>query len=58
MIRIQSEIMHSTKKQGNHNFNGTRQSTEANCEINWMLDFKAAIIKSLLQVSTHSPETN
>ena len=62
MSRIQSEIMHPTKKQGNHNFNGTRQSTSQLCDkldvgINRQ-DFKAVIIKSLLQVSTQSPETN
>ena len=45
MIRIQSEIMHSTKKQGNNNFNGTRQSTEANYEINWMLESTNRILK-------------
>lgn len=45
MSRIQSEIMQPTKKQGNHNFNGTRQSTKANYEINWMLESTDRILK-------------
>lgn len=56
-------MTHCTKKQGNHNLNEKRQSTEANHEMKLIVevmdkDFKAIIIKLLQQAFTDSPEAN
>lgn len=63
MSRMQSGMTHCTKKQGNHNLNEKRQSTEANHEMKLIVevmdkDFKAIIIKLLQQAFTDSPEAN